>query len=284
MSRILPLLLLALLLVGSAQAFVRHDPVPGGVALVPLSAESERAVQILFDDRPVLARFFDGELRAVVGIPLDAKPGKHRIVVTMDDGRARSYFFEILPKEYPAQRITLPDDRTVRLSEEDLARFHRERPQILAAFATRTDTWHVSEPSLSLPVAGRFSSPFGLRRYFNGEPRSPHSGIDIAAAQGTPVVAAAAGMVVEVGDYFFNGKTVFIDHGHGLVTMYCHLHEIHVSTGQQVAREEVIGTVGRTGRATGPHLHWTVSLGDVRVEPLLFLNSRDLGRIGVSDP
>lgn len=108
MSRILPLLLLALLLVGSAQAFVRHDPVPGGVALVPLSAESERAVQILFGDRPVLASFFDGELRAVVGIPLDANPGEHRVVVTMDDGRARSYFLKFCPRSIPLSASPCP--------------------------------------------------------------------------------------------------------------------------------------------------------------------------------
>ena len=128
----------------------------------------------------------------------------------------------------------------------------------------------VEEPFL-LPVKGRLSSPFGLRRYFNGQARRPHSGLDIAASVGTPVRSPSPARVVEVGHYFFNGKTVFLDPGQGLVPMYCHLDRIDVEPGTVGTRGDVLGLVGKTGRATGAHLHWGVSLNRTMVEPLLFL-------------
>jgi len=129
-------------------------------------------------------------------------------------------------------------------------------------------------PRFIQPVAGPYSSPFGLKRFFNGEARAPHAGLDIAAPEGRPVQAPADGVVAQTGDYFFNGRTVLIDHGNGLVSMLCHLSEIRVQKGQQLKQGEVIGTVGKTGRATGPHLHWTVSLNDARIDPLLLLPAK----------
>ena len=122
-----------------------------------------------------------------------------------------------------------------------------------------------------LPAVGPRSSAFGLKRFFNEQPRSPHSGVDIAAPDKSDIVAPAAGVVVATGDYFFNGNTVLIHHGQGLVTMYCHMSEINVSDGDMLAAGDLIGKIGQTGRVTGPHLHWSISLNQVRVNPELFL-------------
>jgi murein DD-endopeptidase MepM/ murein hydrolase activator NlpD len=118
------------------------------------------------------------------------------------------------------------------------------------------------------PVAGPLSSSFGRRRVLNGEPRSPHSGLDIAANTGTPIQAPAAGVVTLTGDFYFNGNTVFVDHGHGLISMMCHLSRIDVTEDQTVSRGDILGLVGATGRVTGPHLHWSVSMNGNRVDPV----------------
>ena len=203
---------------------------------------------------------------AVVGIPLSAATGNHEL--HLDPGG--TIRFEVRAKDYETQHITIKDRRKVEPNAEDLRRISREKKRITTALRSWSDG---SAPHLPLlrPVNGEQSSAFGLRRFFNGKPRKPHSGLDIAAPRGTPVIAPAAGVVVDTGNYFFNGNSVFIDHGQGLVTMYCHLDSIAVKKGQKIARGERIGNVGSTGRVTGPHLHWSVSLNDARVDPALLM-------------
>ncbi|HXE39182.1 MAG TPA: M23 family metallopeptidase, partial [Azonexus sp.] len=169
----------------------------------------------------------------------------------------------------PEQRLTIKDQRKVEPNPDDLARIEREK-EITEAIKRR---FSAAAPATDfrLPASGPLSSRFGLRRIFNGQPRNPHARLDVAAGSGAPVKAPAAGVVANTGDYFFNGNTVFIDHGQGLVTAYMHLSRLDVRAGQPVRQGETLGAVGATGRATGPHLHWAVILNNTPVDPELFL-------------
>ncbi len=164
----------------------------------------------------------------------------------------------------------MKDKHKVNPDEQDLVRIERERKRIDAALGAYT-AGRVPEFRMNPPVAGERSSSFGLRRFFNGEARNPHSGMDIAAAQGTRIRAPAPGRVLDTGDFFFNGNTVFLDHGEGVVSMYCHMSRIDVKAGQEIATGDVLGLVGATGRVTGPHLHWGVAINRAMVDPALLL-------------
>jgi len=250
-----------------------NAPVPGGVAVIALG-DGSQAPQVRFGGHRVLVvREAGGQWVAIVGIALDVSPGQATLQVR-DAAGERDVPFAVHGKEYAVQRITLKNKRQVSPSAQDLARIGRELDEQKTAYAVYRADVTPSNVILDRPVAGgRLSSPFGLRRYFNGEPRNPHSGLDFAVPMGTRVSAPAAGRVVLVGDYFFNGRTVFVDHGQGMISMFCHLSEIDVKVGDELARGALVGKVGATGRATGPHLHWNVSLNDVRVDPAIFIGA-----------
>lgn len=207
---------------------------------------------------------------AVVGLPLTLQPGRYALQFGAEAAAKRSEAFEVTAKDYPVQHVRIKDQRKVTPAAEDMLRIERE--QVIINDVKRL--WR-EEPqpdlALRLPAQGPLSSRFGLRRYFNGEPRAPHSGLDVSVPLGAPVVSAARGVVANTGEYFFNGNTVFVDHGQGLVTMYCHLSRIDVKPGDKVASGQPVGLVGKTGRASGPHLHWTVMLNGASVDPELFL-------------
>ncbi len=246
----------------------RSSAVPGGVVVLDLPGEASTPPAVRVDgNRVMLLRRADG-WRAVVGIPLAQEPGELQLTIERDGATQRRRIV-VADKEYAAQYLKVPP-RQVDLAPADAARVEVEQQRIRAALATFSET-----PPATLrmrpPIGGPRSSSFGLRRFFNQQPRNPHSGMDIAAPTGTPIVAPADGLVVDTGDYFFNGKSVFIDHGQGLVTMYCHLSAIDVKAGQRVRAGERLGAVGATGRVTGPHLHWGIALNRALVDPALFL-------------
>lgn len=271
LRRAMPLLVALLAPVAAIAQLPQSSPVPGGIAIVGVAPETAPAPQVSFQGQRVLVTRADGAWRAVVGLPLSLKAGEHKIsVVDRPQATPRELTFKVLPKEYEAQYLTLKNKRQVDPNAEDLQRILRDKEILDSAFNTWSDNL-ADDLRFDVPAQGRFSSAFGLRRFFNKQPRQPHSGLDIAAPEGTPITAPAAGRVIEVGDYFFNGNTVLIDHGQGLVSMYNHLSHIDVAKGQHVARGETIGAIGATGRVTGAHLHWTISLNNARVDPNLFL-------------
>lgn len=269
------------LLAGLTAAWAGVEPrgtdVPGGIAIVPLAPASEVRPQVWLEGHRVMVLRRAAQWEAIVGIPLDARPGALQLEVTIG-ARRSTRTLTVRPKHYAVQRITLRDTRKVNPAPDDLRRIEQEAEVIDAAKALWTDSPSVAL-NLQLPVHGRISSPFGLRRFFNGKPRKPHAGIDIAVPRGTRVEAAGAGRVIATGSFFFNGKTVFVDHGQGLVTMYCHLERIDVAAGEALKRGQPIGLSGMTGRATGPHLHWSVILNDTLVDPMVFVGG-DLQRSG----
>jgi len=241
--------------------------VPGGIARLSLGPASQRP-KVTAGELPVLVVGDMIEWTAIVGIPLSAKPGTHRVQVEGGEGpKTREY--QVRDKRYAQQQLKVAP-KTVDLAPEDLARHERERAhqeKVMALFTAQRS----QELRMRVPVPGRRSSSFGLRRVFNGQPRNPHSGMDIAAPTGTAVVAPLPGKVVDVGDYFFNGGTVWLDHGGGLLSMYCHLSRVDARPGDVLATGEAFAAVGATGRVTGPHLHWGVMLNQTMVDPALFL-------------
>jgi murein DD-endopeptidase MepM/ murein hydrolase activator NlpD len=247
----------------------RTSRVPGGVAGVRLGAAAHAPRVRLGAERVLVVRD-GGEWVALVGIALATKPGSTLAVeAERADGGVERYEVTVTHKAYASQHLKVPPGK-VELSPEDQARYERERVHLAGVIRTFTEDVP-STLAMVQPAPGRRSSSFGLRRYFNGQARSPHSGMDIAAPVGTPVVAASAGRVIDIGNYFFSGRTIVLDHGAGLLSLYAHLSEVDASIAQNIAAGAPIAKVGATGRVTGPHLHFSVYLNAVAVDPALFL-------------
>jgi murein DD-endopeptidase MepM/ murein hydrolase activator NlpD len=274
MRTLLPIATLAVTTVASAAATAtfelpRASLVPGGIFVAPLQAPANGPPIVTYDGKRAMVLRSGERWVAVVGIPLAATPGQAHIQVQSGDAPEAPVEFKVVDKKYTIQSLKVAPSK-VDLSPEDAARAQQESERIRGALATYSakppETLHLLQP-----VPGKRSSSYGLRRIFNNEPRNPHSGMDIAAPSGTPVKVAAEGQVLDTGNFFFAGNTVIVDHGEGLITMYCHLSQIGVKAGDHLRRGEVLGKVGATGRVTGPHLHWAVALNQTFVDPALFL-------------
>lgn len=224
-------------------------------------------------------RFFplpEGEAGTVVGllgIDMQDKPGMHELRVDVHGSgspRRLSYSVLVLKEKYPVQHLTLPSEK-VDLDDENLVRVKSEQERVKTVLegVSRERLW---ESPFVEPVQGEVAGAFGRTRVINGQVRSPHNGEDISAPLGTPVVAMNDGIARLTVDHFFSGKGVFLDHGLGLYSMYFHLAEVLVKDGEAVKQGQMIGTVGATGRATGPHLHLGVRLNGARVNPYSLVN------------
>ena len=250
-------------------ALPRASTVPGGVAVIDVGDIAESQPIVKWQGRQVLVIPDGTRRKVIIGIALAIVPGVYSIELQRGSEPITKHTFTVVAKKYVEQRLKVPPSQ-VDLSAEDAARVEVEQKRI----RTSLDSFSAVPPATFLlrqPVKGRRSSSFGLRRFFNNQPRNPHSGMDIAAATGTSIVAPADGVVLDVGSFFFNGGTVFLDHGGGFVTMYCHLSAWDVKPGDVVKAGQAIGKVGATGRVTGPHLHFGVTLNGASVDPALFI-------------
>ncbi|MGY4531049.1 hypothetical protein ACVW0Y_000152 [Pseudomonas sp. TE3786] len=272
--RVLLSLLLCLALPVHADSYLSrllNKPVPGGVAVIDLGPGTGTPTAS-YQGKPVLVVHEQGQRwLAIVGLPLTSKAGAQSIVAK-DGSGSRTLGFKVGSKRYAEQRITLKNQRQVNPNPADLKRIDKELAEQTRAY----QSFSPGTPSnllLDKPVNGPLSSRFGVRRFFNGEERNPHSGLDFAVGAGTAIKTPAAGKVILIGNYFFNGNTVFVDHGQGFISMFCHMSKIDVKLGQQLPRGAVVGKVGATGRATGPHMHWNISLNDARVDPAIFIGA-----------
>lgn len=271
MRSISSLVLLTLLTLCSnpTWAFPRQSLVPGGIAIIDLK-RTDKSPEFTFKGKPVLTVVHQGKPFAIVGLSLNLKPGEHFIQGSWGTEKSlQKIFFTVVDKQYTTQRIEIKDKRKVNPYAKDMDRIIAEKKRKQKARVVFTPK--PVDVDLLQPVEGIMTGSYGRRRIFNGQKKRPHSGMDIAADKGTPVLAPAEGKVIELGDFFFSGNLVYIDHGQGLITLFAHLSKTNVELGQTVSKGDVIGEVGATGRVTGPHLHWSLGLNGTWVDPALFL-------------
>lgn len=227
----------------------------------------------------------DGRFVGVLGIDMEAATGRKPLEIrTIRDGVSQVLArvpVEVVPGDFGVQHLTLPE-KMVDLDQPTLKRVGREKQEVAELWSggRKDPLWR---ETWDMPVDGTSGGSFGKRRVINGKPRSPHNGEDFSAPSGTLVRAPNTGIVRLAKDRYFGGLTVFLEHGGGLFTFYMHLSEISVTDGQRVKAGDVIGRVGQSGRATGPHLHWGGRLGNARINPLRLVQEAPGYRIDAGD-
>jgi murein DD-endopeptidase MepM/ murein hydrolase activator NlpD len=255
------LLLLVAVPVTAAEPDLRGHFTPGGLVFGRTCADC----QVVFQGRQVPVTV-TGDF--IIGFGRDAALEK-QLLVQSPDGQVFQQQLQLESRDYRIQRIDGISQQLMEPSPEDLERIGREAEELAAVRQQLNRNRDFLEP-FSWPLTGRITGVYGSQRIFNGEPRQPHFGIDIAAPTGTPVRAPAGGVVTYVHPgMFFAGTTLVVDHGYGLSSTFLHLHEVLVEVGQEVTQGQIIATVGATGRVTGPHLDWRLNWFDVRLDPAL---------------
>ncbi len=269
----LNLLLLLIPTIVLANIPVKNTPIPGGIAVIDFKSNHPNP-KAFYNKVPLYVQHIQGQhFQVLVGIPLMEKIGKKTI--TVQDTSNRLFDFKVTDHAYTEQHITLKgkNKKYVNPNLAHMARIKSERPALSSARKIFSDHVLFNEV-FTRPVDGLTTSPFGLKRFYNGEARRAHTGLDYAGKIGTPIKAPADGKVVLAGKFFFNGNTIFLDHGQGLISVYIHMNERLAKQGQFVKQGDVIGTIGQTGRSTGPHLHWGVYLNQTVVNPNLLMGKQ----------
>ena len=259
----------------NAQAMPKHDPVPGGIALIELPS-NDHFVKVLYKKIPVAIITKNNKQHAMVGLSLSSKTGPHHIDLVGNDGRKQTLPFTIKAKAYKEQHLTIKNKRKVNPYEKDMDRIIKEKTQ--KSRAKKHWSQQQVKHDFIIPVEGRISSIFGLKRFFNKQARRPHSGLDIATTKGTPIKAIESGKVIESGNFFFSGNMVYIDHGQGIISLYAHMNSINIKTGDSIHKGQIIGTVGETGRVTGPHLHLAIIANQTLIDPILMLPDLNIAK------
>jgi murein DD-endopeptidase MepM/ murein hydrolase activator NlpD len=271
MKKLLPILVLITthIITLPLLAFPRNDLKPGGVAVLAVAPSASLKPSVSYQKKPVAVIKGNQNWLAVIGIPLSAKIGRHNVTVSQPSAKKTVKTFSVKKYAYRTQRLTIKNKNKVNPNKKSTKRIEREfflKKKLRSTYTTSAPHFNFIRPT-----TGRDSGRFGLRRILNKQKRNPHSGMDIAAPQGRSVKATETGRVIFAGDLFFTGNAIYLDHGNGLLSLYAHLSKINVKKGQQVKRGQIIGKVGKTGRVTGAHLHWSVYLNGNAVDPSLFL-------------
>jgi murein DD-endopeptidase MepM/ murein hydrolase activator NlpD len=262
------LCLLLTLVSNTGYALPEQALVPGGIALLEL-AEYKQDTKVFFGDKRVAVFSYKNNWVAMAGIGLSTKPGDYEFSIKHADGKSENRKITVKYKKYEEQHLTIKNKRKVNPNKEDSKRIAAESERKKKAKTLFSET--TPQVDFIWPVTGRISSIFGLRRFFNEQERSPHSGLDIAADEGTPIKATADGKVIDAGDFFFSGNMIYLDHGQGVISLYAHLSEIGVKAGDNVKQGDIIGKVGQTGRVTGPHLHFSIITNQATIDPVFML-------------
>jgi len=253
-----------------AKKLPENHAINGGVTIIPLDINQKPTAYFNNKRVPVIKSDKKNQWLLVVGVPLDNK--QNILQLNMTKPTTSTIPFHASTALYKTQYLSIANKRKVEPNPNDLKRIAKEEEKRKTILEKYTDRNPFTENFIA-PSNGRLSSQFGLKRVYNKKPRAPHSGLDVATPAGKPVLATASGHVVEAAPYFFTGNTVIIDHGMGVFSLYAHLDKMQVKPGEPIKQGKPVGTIGKTGRVTGPHLHWSMYINQTLVNPLLFVSA-----------